>query len=99
VEIIAFEYMLSRVAGRVARALGRHRGLPEVALRWFTHHAEVDLAHAEQGGEHLEAYIRYYGFLEEDAMAIVELTLRQNVYVKRYLGERALAQVAGMLPA
>lgn len=98
VEITAFEYMLSRVAGRIARALLLHRGLSAPALRWFTLHAEVDLAHAEQGVEHLQTYIRYYGFSEENAMAIVELTLRQNVFVKRYLGERVLAQVAGMLP-
>ena len=98
-EITAFEYMLSRVAGRIARALAVHRGLSAAALEWFTRHAEVDLAHAEQGLDHLAAYVRYYGFSEADALAIVELTLRQNVFVKRYLGELTLARAAGMLPA
>ncbi len=98
-EITVFEYMLSRVAGRIARALAVHRGLSAAALGWFTRHAEVDLAHAEQGLDHLEAYVRYYGLPETDALAIVELTLRQNVFVKRYLGELALARAAGVLPA
>jgi hypothetical protein len=98
-EISAFEYMLSRVAGRIARALGTHRGLSPATLAWLTHHAEVDLAHAEQGLDHLEAYIRDYGFTEDEATAIVEVTLRENVFVKRYFGELALARVAGMVAA
>ena len=47
-EIVAFEYMLSRVSGRIARALAQHRGLPAPALEWFTHHSEVDIRHAER---------------------------------------------------
>ena len=48
-EIVAFEYMLSRVSGRIARALTEHRRLSAAALEWFTHHSEVDIRHAEQG--------------------------------------------------
>jgi pyrroloquinoline quinone (PQQ) biosynthesis protein C len=83
-EIVAFEYMLARVSGRFARALARHRGLPASALAWFTHHSEVDIAHAEQGLNDLEAYARYYEFTEDEALTIVELTLRENVFLRRY---------------
>lgn len=88
-EITAFEYMLSRVAGRIGRALARHRGLAPAALEWFTHHSEVDLRHAEEGLANLEAYIRYYEFAEADALTIVEMTLQENVFVKRYFGALA----------
>jgi pyrroloquinoline quinone (PQQ) biosynthesis protein C len=83
-EIVAFEYMLARVSGRVARALARHRELPAPALAWFTHHSEVDVAHAEQGLNDLEAYVRYYELTGDEALTIVELTLRENVFLRRY---------------
>jgi pyrroloquinoline quinone (PQQ) biosynthesis protein C len=83
-EIVAFEHMLSRVCGRIARALGEHRGLPASALTWFTHHSEVDVRHAEQGLGDLEAYVAYYGFDHEQALTIVEMTLRENVFARRY---------------
>jgi len=83
-EIVAFEYMLARVSGRFARALARHRELPPPALAWFTHHSEVDVAHAEQGLNDLEAYVRYYDFTEDEALTIVELALRENVFLRRY---------------
>jgi len=62
VEVVAFEFMLSRTAGRIGRALSTHRGLDPTALMWFHHHSEVDVAHAEQGLQHVEDYVRYYGF-------------------------------------
>lgn len=96
-EIVAFESMLSRVAGRLAGALGRHRGLAPAALEWFTHHSEVDIRHAEQGLDTLEAYVRYYEIPDGDAVTILEMTLRENVFIKRYFGEQALARAAGML--
>lgn len=83
-EIVAFEYMLSRVAGRIARALANHRGLPAPALEWFTHHSEVDMRHAEQGLADLEAYVRYYEFLDGEALTLAEMTLRENVFARRY---------------
>jgi len=83
-EIVAFEYMLSRVSGRIARALGTHRGLPPAALEWFTHHSEVDIRHAEQGLDDLEAYLRYYEFGDDEALTLVEMALRENVFTRRY---------------
>jgi len=85
-EVVAFEFMLSRLAGRIARALSAHRGLPPRCLEWFFHHSEVDLRHAEQGLDSIEAYARYYEFTEEDAVTIFEATLRENVFVRRYFG-------------
>ena len=85
-EIVAFEFMLSRVAGRIALALGRHRGLPARALEWFTHHSEVDVRHAEQGLTDLAAYVAYYGLKEDEALAIVDVALRDNVFTRRYFG-------------
>jgi pyrroloquinoline quinone (PQQ) biosynthesis protein C len=83
-EIVAFEYMLARVSGRLARALAAHRGLPASALAWFTHHSEVDVAHAAQGLDGLQAYVRYYDLTEDEALAIVETALRENVFTRRY---------------
>ena len=90
-EIVAFEHMLSRIASRVAAALATHRGLSPRTLTWWTEHAELDRQHAEQGLGDLETYVRYYEIEPEDAGAIVEMALRENVFVKRYLGERATA--------
>jgi hypothetical protein len=86
-EIVAFEYMLSRLSGRIARALGEHMNLPDSALSWFTHHSEVDVRHAEQGLGSLEAYIRYYGFTDAEALTIVEMTLSENVFARRYFAD------------
>ena len=83
-EVVAFEFMLSRLASRISRALETHRGLPVEALRWFHHHSEVDIAHAEQGLQHIDDYVRYYGFGEDQARAIIELALGENVFIRRY---------------
>lgn len=76
--------MLSRVAGRMARALATHRRLPASALEWFTQHSEIDARHAEQGLRNLVAYIAYYGFSEDEALTLIEMTLRENVFARRY---------------
>ena len=86
-EVSSFEFVLSRVASTVARALERYRGLSAETLAWFDHHSEVDIGHAEQALENLAAYIAYYRFDDEDAKAIVEGAFRENVFVKRYFGE------------
>jgi hypothetical protein len=98
-EIVAFEHMLSRIAGRVAAALATHRGLSAKALTWWTEHAEIDRQHAEEGLDDLEAYVRFYEIDAEDAQAIVEMALRENVFVKRYLGERAAPRARAWSPA
>ncbi len=86
-EIVAFEFMLSRCSSRIERALVTHQGLPPDALRWFRHHSEVDIAHAEQGLEHIDTYVRYYGLTHDEARGIVEVTLRENVFVTRYFDQ------------
>lgn len=96
-EIVSFEYMLSRLSSRIANALAAHRGLSGSALQWFTHHSEVDIRHAEQGLDDLERYIRYYRLADEDAMTILEMTLRENVFIKRYFDEQALARARAMI--
>ena len=92
-EIVAFEFMLSRVSGRFARALATHRGLPVPALEWFTHHSEVDVRHAEQGLADLGAYAAYYEFSDDEALTIVEMTLRDNVFARRYFRESIPAPI------
>lgn len=83
-EIVAFEFMLSGVSGRIAAALAAHRGLRAAALAWFTHHAEVDVGHAAQGLASLDAYAVYYELAPDEATTIVEMTLRENVFTRRY---------------
>jgi hypothetical protein len=90
-EVLAFEYMLARLAGRIAAFLALHRGLGAVALRWWTEHADVDVQHAAEGLADLETYARYYGLADEDGLAIAELTLRENVFLQRYFREGTLA--------
>ncbi len=95
-QIVAFEFMLSRCASRIERALEAHGRLPADALRWFRHHSEVDIAHAEQGLKHIDTYARYYGLNEDEARTIVELTLRENIFVTRYFDQ--VSPVAASAP-
>ena len=97
VEIEAFEYMLSRVASRIARALVTFRKLSPATVEWFTHHSEVDIKHAEQGLGNLETYLEYYDFSPEEAATIAEMALRENVFIKRYFGEQALGNLAARI--
>jgi hypothetical protein len=91
-EIVAFEFMLSRVSGRVARALATHRGLTAPALDWFLHHSEVDVRHAEEGLANLAAYVAYYEFADDEALTIVEMALRENVFARRYFRDPTPAE-------
>ncbi|MEZ5426980.1 MAG: iron-containing redox enzyme family protein [Pyrinomonadaceae bacterium] len=95
-ETIAFEWMLSRLAGRMGRFLAAHRGLSGEDLRWFAHHSEVDIRHAEEGLEAVADYIVFYGFDRTDAEEILDVTFRENVFTKRYFGEMALARETGV---
>ena len=90
-EIIAFEFTLSGVADRIARALAVHHGLSPTTLQWFTHDAEVDIQQAAQGFDTLEAYIHYYEFSAAQALTLIEQTLRENACIKRYFGELSRA--------
>jgi len=96
-EIVSFEYMLSRTSRRIATALAAHRGLSEDTLEWFTHHSEVDIQHAEQGLDDVAMYADYYEIVEDDAFTICEMTMRENVFIKRYFGELALGRAASMI--
>jgi len=85
--------MLARLASPIDRTHNVHRGLSPATLELFTHHSEVDIQHAEQGLNNLEAYIRYYEFSAEDALTILEMSLRENVFIKRYFDELSRARV------
>ncbi len=89
VEIVAFEFMLSRLSSRFARMLRTHRSLGDVALEWFTHHAEVDAQHAEEGLDAIAEFVDYYELEIQEASDIVDSTLEENVYLKHYFGVHA----------
>jgi pyrroloquinoline quinone (PQQ) biosynthesis protein C len=95
-ETTAFEWMLSRLASRMANFLAQHRGLSRESLRWFHHHSEVDLRHAAEGLQAVVDYVEFYGFDLSDVEIILDVTFRENVFIKRYFGEIALAKQAGM---
>lgn len=84
VEIVSFEYMLSRVSATLAEGLSRHHGLSGEALGWLHHHAEVDLGHAEQGLDAIAAYASHYGIEDGDALAIADTALSGNPFLTRY---------------
>lgn len=84
VEIISFEFMLSRVAATVASGLSRHHDLDDETLTWLRHHADVDAGHAEQGLDAIAAHARYYGIDDRDALAIADTALAGNPFLLRY---------------
>jgi pyrroloquinoline quinone (PQQ) biosynthesis protein C len=96
-ETVAFEWMLSRLASRMARFLEQHRKLPKPCLEWFTHHSELDIRHAEDGLDSIDEYARYYEIDLSHFALILELTFRENVFIKRYFGELVSARQAGMI--
>lgn len=96
-ETASFEWMLSRVSSRMAKFLEKHRGLSKDGLEWFSHHSEVDIRHAEEQLDSIEEYVKYYQFDQSHFESILELTFRENVFIKRYFGEIALARHSGML--
>lgn len=90
-EVTCFEWMLSRLAARMARFLRDHRQLSTEALEWFSHHSEVDLRHAEEGLDAVVEFLNYYEFDDAGAAAILALTFRENPFLKRYFGASLLA--------
>jgi pyrroloquinoline quinone (PQQ) biosynthesis protein C len=91
-ETVAFEWMLSRLASRIAQFLRDHRRLPQSSLEWFYHHSEVDLRHAEEGLDAVAAYGSFYEIELEDAETILEVTFRENVFIKRYFGAESFEE-------
>ncbi len=86
-ETTCFEWMLSRTAGRMAAFLEKHRGLNRTSLEWFLHHSEVDIRHAEEGLQAVVDYIEFYEFDTADVEVILDVTFRENVFLKRYFSE------------
>jgi hypothetical protein len=98
-EVTCFEWMLSRLASRIARLLRDNRQLSDASLQWFSHHSEVDLRHAEEGLDAVVEFLGYYEFDESDSTSILEMTFRENPFLKRYFGERALGGAAALVAA
>ncbi len=96
-ETVAFEWMLSRLSRRMANFLAKHRRLSNPGLKWFHHHSEVDIRHAEEGIETIAAYIAFYEFEPFEIEAIFDVTFRENVFIKHYFGEITLAKQTGLL--
>lgn len=82
----AFEWMLSRLAERMGNMLARGLGMDRKDLAWFYHHGEVDILHAQEALQVIEAYCAYYGIGEGDLENILEITFRQNIFHRQYLG-------------
>jgi hypothetical protein len=93
-ETTAFEWMLSQLAGRMADFLAAHRNLSRENLRWFHHHGEVDLRHAAEGLQAVIDYTEFYEFDRADAEIILDVTFRENVFIKRYFGAPRCARQA-----
>ncbi len=94
-EVFAFEWMLSKLARRFGNALQMHRGLSASDLEWFFIHAIKDIQHAKEAFETLSDYIEYHTFDDETVESIVEITFRENIFIKRYFGELTLAEETG----
>jgi len=95
-EVFSFEHMLAHSSTRIATMLSRHRGLDENALVWFSHHAEVDIVHAQEALLTLAETADYYDFDFDEARDVADLTLRENVFIKRYFDPRALAEARSL---
>ncbi|MGD1896982.1 MAG: iron-containing redox enzyme family protein [Phormidesmis sp.] len=96
-EVTCFEWMLSRVSSRMAKALEVYRKLPADCLQWFYHHSEVDVRHAEEGLDSVVDYISYYEIEADELETILDITFRENIFIKHYFGALALAQETNML--
>jgi hypothetical protein len=96
-EVTCFEWMLSRLSSRMGKALETHRGLSPKSLEWFYHHSEVDIRHAEEGVTSVVDYVHYYDMDTDELETILDITFRENVFIKRYFGAIALAQETHML--
>ena len=96
-EVTCFEWMLSRLSSRIGKALEEHRGLPKDSLEWFYHHSEVDIRHAEEGLDSVVDYVTYYDIDANELETLLDITFRENIFIKRYFGVMALAQETHML--
>ncbi len=97
-EISAFEWLLAHTASRIAAALETYRGVPRESLLWFTHHSEVDIRHAEEAVDTICDYADHHRLTADHAETLVDATLRENVFLRRYFSVRAAARAGGMIP-
>ncbi len=95
-EVFSFEHMLAHTSSQIADFLAAHRDLSEATLIWFRHHSEVDIEHAEEALLTIQDYVDYYEFDEAEARDVIDLAMRENVYIKRYLSTEALADARDM---
>ncbi|MEO0489438.1 MAG: iron-containing redox enzyme family protein [Cyanobacteria bacterium J06659_2] len=92
-EVTCFEWMLSQLSSHIGQALNTHRQLSPESLEWFTHHSEVDIRHAEEGVVAVMDYVTYYEIEADELETILDITFRENIFIKRYFG--SLANVKG----
>ena len=95
-EVFSFEHMLAHTSTRIANMLARQRGLDEAALTWFRHHSEVDIEHAKEALLTIDDTVEYYEYDFEEARDVIDLTLRENVFIKRYFDPKALAEARSL---
>lgn len=96
-EFTCFEWMLSRLSSRMGKALEKYHNLPAENLEWFYYHSEVDTRRAEAGLDLVVNYIEYYDFDRDELETIIDITFRENIFIKNYFGELALAVETQML--
>lgn len=90
-EVFSFEWMLSRLASRIADFLARHRGIARDKLLWFDFHSEKDIQHAEEALDTLADYLAYYDISNETLQAVADVCFRENVFARRYFGASVIA--------
>jgi hypothetical protein len=95
-EVVAFDYLLSLMAGRCAAFLREHRGISPDAVSWFTHQSEAGAARAEEALDRVAAYLAYYEIDPAEAQPILDAVLRGNVFLQRYFGPVAVPAAASL---
>lgn len=88
-EVFGFEWFLAREASTLGKRLRELLGLSQDDLEWFFHHSEVDIAHAEEGLDTLVDYVSYFGLDADSVRNIGEITLRGNIFLRRYFDVQA----------
>ena len=83
-EVSSFEWMLSRLASRMGNFLATHREMKQDDLLWFFYHSEKDIQHAEEALDTIADYVNYYGLSSEELGIILDITFRDNVFLRRY---------------
>ena len=59
----------------------------------------MDIRHAEEGLDSVVDYVSYYEMDADELETILDITFRENIFIKRYFGVMALAQETQMLEA